>query len=515
MTKGKLVAACFVWVILVAIGAAAWKLIFKPARQQAQEAVQAEELAAREAARREQLELAGSESRYKHTVNLHLDSFSGYAVLRSEPFGEELRNAGIRLNLVDDGADYTARLAALKSGEAQMAAFTIDALIKTSSKMNDLPATIVALIDETTGADAIVAYTEKIPNVDALNAAEMKFVLTPDSPSETLARVVMSRFDLTKLGTDPFVSVNDAEEVFKRYKNSKPTDPVAYVMWEPYVSQMLTNPATHVVVDSSRFPSTIVDVIVAGRDFLLKQPDVVREVVKAYMTSVYQYRERERMLSLVIADAQATGSPLTPEQAAKLVDGIWWKNTQENLAHMGLLPDKPLPHVEDMVANLIGILKSTGGIDRDPTDGKANYWFYSKVFEDLRDFHPGSKSETVRDIRLPALSESQWSELTSIGTAKVPPLVFARGTDRLTSRAQVVLDELAANLNSTRFYVSIVGNASKQGNLEQNQRLAESRAEVARTYLIDKGVDQNRIRAVGSEPSGTTSVTFKLGQLPY
>ena len=89
------------------------------------------------------------------------------------------------MNLHDDGADYAARIRALQAGDAQLAVFTIDALLKASAELNEMPATIVALVDETTGADAIVAYKSKVPNIDALNAAETRFVLTPSSPSET------------------------------------------------------------------------------------------------------------------------------------------------------------------------------------------------------------------------------------------------------------------------------------------------------------------------------------------
>jgi outer membrane protein OmpA-like peptidoglycan-associated protein len=325
----------------------------------------------------------------------------------------------------------------------------------------------------------------------------------------------MSRFNLEQVSDNPFDQVTDASEVFARYKNSKPSDNVAYILWEPYVSQVLSNPATHVLADSSQFPSTIVDVIVASRDFVLKNPDVVRDFVKAYLTSVYDHRERQQMLNLVINDAKATGSPLSDQQANKLVDGIWWKNTQENLSHMGLLENQSLPYMEDMVTNLISILESTGGMKQDPASGQANLWFYSKALEELRDFHPGTQLETVRDIQLPPLREEQWSQLTSVGTAKVRKLVFPRGTANLTSISKGILDELAANLNSTRFYVSIVGDASLIGDQAQNAKLAEARAQTAQDYLISKGVDKNRIRAVGSEPSGSTSVTFKLGQLPY
>lgn len=515
MSKGKLVAVCFVWLMLLGIGAVAWKLIFVPARLSVEQQQAQEQAKQQEKVRRDKLENAGSPSRYRHQINLHLDSFSGYAVVRSDTFSKELAQRGIRLNLHDDEADYPARIRSLQSGDAQFAVFTIDALIKTSAELGELPATIVALVDETIGADAIVAYKSQIPNVDGLNSSDTRFVLTPDSPSETLARVVMSRFQLNQLTEKPFIEARDAGEVFARYKQAKPTEKVAYVLWQPYVSQMLKNPLTHVVIDSSHFPSTIVDVIVANRDFVLKNPDVVKEVVESYLTSVYRYRNRPDMVQLVTQDAKATGSPLTGEEADKLVDGIWWKNTQENLAHTGHRAGKPLPHVEDMIANITDVLQSTGAIAKDPTEGNPNYLYYAKVFEELQNFHPGEDREDVRSIDLPALDDSQWEKLTEVGTARVPSLVFARGTDRLTQRSLSVLDELAGKLTTTRFYVLIRGNASTVGDLEQNKLLAERRAQAAHEYLIEKGVDRNRIRAFGGPPSGTTSVTFMLGQLPY
>ena len=96
------------------------------------------------------------------------------------------------------------------------------------------------------------------------------------------------------------------------------------------------------------------------------------------------------------------------------------------------------------------------------------------------------------------------------------PPVFARGTSTLTSRSQTVLDELMENLeNWPQYYLLIRGNASLEGDLEANRALARARAKAAEAYLIQNGVSQNRVRALGGEPSGTTSVSFVLGQTPY
>ncbi len=514
MSKGKLLAVSMVWLVILLIGVVCWKVWFGPsiAESNSQRA-QAEAEAAR-AAREAELRRGGSDSRYQTQVSIALDGFSGYAVLRSPEFAGALRDQGIKLTLKDDGADYTKRLAALARGEVDMAVFTIDALVKTCAESNSLPATIVAVIDETVGADAIVSYKEVFANVDALNTPETRFVLTPNSPSETLARVVMSRFQLDQLPENPFIEMRDAAEVVAKYKKSKPTDPVAYVVWEPYITQMLKNDRVGVIVDSSRFPATIVDVLVASDDYIAKNSDTATALVRAYLQANYKYRTTEDRIALIMKDAAADAA-LTHEEATRLVDGVWWKNTQENLAHAGIRNGTRLPHLEDIIAGITRVLIDSGSIERDPTDGNPNYLYNDNVLRELADFHPGVENEEIRGTEMPALSDAQWSSLVEAGTAKAPTLIFARGTPTLTERSRKLLDELAGTLQSTRYYVIVRGNASLRGDAAANKKLAEQRALEVERYLSQHGVDTDRIRAVGVEPSGSTSVSFLLGEVPY
>jgi outer membrane protein OmpA-like peptidoglycan-associated protein len=281
---------------------------------------------------------------------------------------------------------------------------------------------------------------------------------------------------------------------------------------------MLDNENMHVVVDSSRFIGYIVDVVVTSRDYAQKNYDVVRDLLGSYFIAAYHYRQQ--MDELVLEDAKRLKQPLQPEQAQRLVEGIRWKNTQENFAHFGLLSDAKRQHIEDMIGNITKVLLQTNGIERDPTDGRATLLFYDRVLSDLQDsnFHPGLSSETIDDevIKLPALSNQEWNNLREVGELKVRRLVFARGTNRLTASSYRVLDDLVKTLNTwPQYYVQVRGNASTRGDLEANRVLAENRARVAADYLIQQGIDSDRIRAEGSQPSGETSVSFLVGEAPY
>lgn len=507
MSKGKLLAVCIVWLMLVGVGAVAWRFFIQPQQQ----------LAA-EKEREAQIETTSGQSRYRSTIQLGLDPFSGYAVLRSEAFQEKLREKSIRVQLMDDQADYGARIRKLQRGEIQMAAFTIDAFVKACSQIDDLPGVIVALLDETRGADAMVANKQQFPNVDALNHPDVRFVLTADSPSETLARVVISQFHLDQLSHDPFLFQRTPEQTFAHYRESKPGSREVYVAWEPFVSQMLENETMHVVIDSSRFRGYIVDVLVVSRDFLSKNESVVQDVVGSYFAAIYQHRGD--MLSLVQADAQQQQMELTPEQAKKLVAGVHWKNTIENFAHFGILEERSRQHIEDMIANITGVLTRTGAIPKDPTDGAPAKLFNQRILQHLQasDFHPGLQSETLEQegTILPVLSDEDWSNLREIGELNVPALVFARGTAALQPSSQVVLDELVRTLNTfPQYYVLIKGDATRRGNVEANRQLAEQRAKAAADYLVQRGIHQSRVHALSVEPTGEASVSFVLGEAPY
>lgn len=511
MSKGKLLALCMVWLVIIGVGAMAWKWIIAPSRENAQQAQEEEDR-----------NKTSDPSRYDHQISFALDSFSGYAIIRSQTFHNELAKKRIKLNLVDDNADYGKRFAGLKSGEHKMAAFTIDSLVKANAQAGDDPAVIVAIIDETRGADAMVAYKSIVPNIDALNHADTRFVLTPDSPSETLTRVVMTRFNLDNLSDDPIRPVNDANEVYNLYRDSSPNTRDVYVLWEPFVSKvLLENPEMHIVVDSSQFTGYIVDVIVASRDFLRKKPDIVREILGCYFRAAYEHRGN--MLSLVMEDAKSSSAPLTNEQAQRLVDGIWWKNTKENFAHFQLqdYPGRSLQFLEDSIGNITSVLMKSGVINNDPTSGRPSSLFFSQPLRQLMEseFHPGLGDETVRkdQIELPELSESQWNQLIDVGggTLDVDSLVFPPSRSDLTASSKAILDDLAQKLQTARYYLLIKGNASRRGNPEKNRIVAEARAQSAVRYLISKGIAKQRLRGVGVAPGGTTTVSFVLGELPY
>jgi len=511
VSKGKVVLVAIVWLILLAVGVSIWRLVIFPIRSQQ------EQQAAQQQADQEIAATSGT-SRYKHEVQLGLDSFSGYAILRSEEFRKQLADRGIRIKNIDDGANYAKRAQDLESGALQMAAFPADALLKIFAKMDYPAATIVAILDETRGADAMVAYKSKFPDVDRLNRPEVRFVLVGDSPSETLARVVMQDFELDQLGANAIVTVDSPEALMARYRAATPSTNDVYVTWEPYVSQILANDQLGVLVDSSRFTGYIVDTLVVSRDYLLKNGPVVESVLEAYFTALYAYRDEATLTQLLLEDAKQTKQALTKEQAGRLVQGIQWKNTQENFAHFGKRSGAVV-HIEDMLARISNVLAKAGSVPEQAIDAQFNRYFFDRPLENLqtRNFHPGLASESVREeAQLQALSDAQWNQLVTVGTLSVPELVFLRGSANLSDQSRRTLDELFLKLQAwPQYYLIIRGNASQAGDMQANLKLAEERGQAALKYLLGLGIPQERMRVMTGEITGQTRVAFVVGQLPF
>lgn len=512
-TKVKILMALVVWLSILSIVVFWWKNYYAPKQVEVQQK-QAKEL--EEQQRELIIKKTSSSSRFKYNLNFCADSFSGYSIFRSSSFKEEAAKFEIKMNIIDDNADYISRIKKLANGEIDMAVFTIDSLIRASSEIKDMPASIVAIVDETKGADAFVASKIKFPNTDSLNTKELKIVCVKDSPSEMLARVVGS--NLNNFSDDVFEFKNNMDDVYKEYQITKPNDPKVFVLREPYVSKVLDNPDYHSLVNSGKY---IVDVIVARRSLIVQNQPLVQNVVKSYLSSLY--KEKENMHSLVASDSNLYINSINEDQAKKLVSKIWWKNTQENFAHFGFINGN-VKHIDELCSDLMAVLTKTNSIQFDPSNGNTNNWYYDGIVKSLFDssWHPGfatvsESGETIRqEISLKSLTEDEWKKLVPVASFQAPKLVFARGSSKLSDSNSAILDKLAQSLNNLpHCYMIVCGNHMLGGNEQANKKLAEERVQSTIKYLSEKGIDKSRMNSVISSSNGSSTVSFTLGEFPY
>lgn len=518
--KRNILAIGMVWLLVLGAAAAGYRLFLEPYFQQ------------------DLVKATGSDGQYDQSVNLTLDAFSGYSVLRSAPMANLLRQDRIKLNIRDDGADYVSRIKALKKQKTDLAVFTVDAFLYAGAELGSYPASIVMVIDETVGADAIVAFKQEVPNLQALDRGDAQIVATPSSPSEFLARTMIATLALPQLPTDWLEEEDGAEKVFERLRTASDQERgFAYVLWEPFVSKALDQPDVHVLLDSSRMKGYIVDVLVASREFIRDQPDVVQKIIEAYSRAAYSYRQNpDGMVRLVQADAKAGGAALTKTEAQKIVDGVQWKNTLENYAHFAVVDNANggnLDPLDDTIAKIADVLVRTGALEANPIEGKASSIYYDGFLKKMHaaGFHPGKQVDILEGLgpdtddlapartsaTLPPLTDDEWQKLETVASMRVEAVSFRRGTAVLSAFSQTELDALSRRFKALpSYYMKVVGHTRKEGDAAANARLASARAEAVRAYLVERGVDPNRLKSQrGKEGSEQAEVSFVLGQKPY
>ncbi len=477
----------------------------------------------------------GSAGKYKHKVRIAVDGFSGYCILRSPEMTKRLSGLGVKMVLVDDGADYRKRLKALSKGDVEMAVFPVNSFIQCGALAGDFPASIVYIIDETKGADAIIANKNYVASIDDLNSSAARIVVTPDSPSEFLARVMIASFNLPNLPESKWmIKANGSAAVYKKFRGESGRKPMAFAMWEPDVSKALRDRDAHVLLDSSKLQGYIVDVLVVQREFLIDNYDVVKEVVESYARTAYS--NQARMLEVVMKDAKALGDNIGKSDAQQMVNGIQWKNTLENYAHFGVQDDAhSLENIEDIILKITDVLIKTGVLESDPVDGKTRSLYFNRIVKEMKDsgFHPGRELNVISGIdlggdneelrqsrKLAKLTNAQWNSLCEVGALRVKPINFGRGTSRINIQSQHDLRTLAGTLNSwPQYYLTVTGRVRPGGDAQSAMRLAKSRAEATATVLMDNGVAPERIRTLAeiadSDSASAQSVSFIVGQRAY
>ncbi len=464
--------------------------------------------------------LTGSTPSIQHQVKLALDSFSGYCILRSPELSRRLENRGIKITPVDDGADYRQRIRSLRTGSVQMAVFPINSFIQNGVELGSFPGTIVYIIDETQGADAILSNDAQISTIQDLNRKDARIVLTPGSPSEFLARVMLASFELPALPRDFIIEAQGSAEVLARYQKDGKHQPWAYVMWEPDVSRAKHLSGTKVLLDSSKVQGYIVDVLVVQREFLLEHEDLVRQVVESTIEAASYYRMR--MPECIIEDSKLIGETITRKDAEQITKGVQWKNLLENYAHFGLLKNShSIESLSQSIAKIVDVLVQTGVLTDAGQVGPLSSLYYDQILKDIqkdRNLANKDASEEVRDMHPPqALSESAWKSLKPVGVLRIAPILFGRGTARLNVKSEQDLQSLARTLNSwPHYYLKVTGRTRPSENQQAAEALAKARAEAAVDKLVEFGVARERLRtqfelASRDDVSGQ-SVLFIVGE---
>jgi outer membrane protein OmpA-like peptidoglycan-associated protein len=432
----------------------------------------------------------------KGTLSIGVDNWIGYFPLCSRVMTRRMREAGYLLRCEDDQADYRSRFRRLKSGEIQFAVATVDSYLLGGAEQ-DFPGTIVAVIDESKGGDALVARRQTAASLDQLRQAEdLSIAYTPASPSEYLLRAIGSHFNLP-LDQYRRVETDGSSEALAKLLEGEAD---AAVLWEPDVSRALSDPALVKLIGTEDTERLIVDVLLVGRSFSQERPEVVRALLERYFKVQRLYRDHPDRLTEDVIES----TDLSERQVAAMLRGVSWATLSENaLVWLGAAGRGPFAEegLVETIEGAVGILVDNGAIDADPLpDGDpyriTNRQFVEGLFDDLGS--PGAAPQReARDF--PPLDDEGWARLKEIGTLRMEPISFRSATADLDYQGKLQLDEAAERLAYyPNFRILVKGHTGLHGDPKANLDLSRERAEaVVRYLMVTYGIDPDRIRGLG------------------
>jgi outer membrane protein OmpA-like peptidoglycan-associated protein len=442
----------------------------------------------------ERRQVAQSDARHtRGKLVIGVDNWVGYFPLCSSEMQRRVRADGYLLQCDDDQADLPARLNRLRSGEIQFAVATVDAYLKNGGAAG-FPGTVVAVIDESKGGDAIVAWQDKLASLDALKRpVPPPIAFTPNSPSEHLLRVAAAHFDVPALKQPGAwrVETQGSSQALQHLLSRK-TD--AAVLWEPDVSRALATPGVIKLLSTGDADKLIVDVLIAGRP-VLQQDEVVQMLLKHYFDTLNHYRDRPDQLERDVAAA----TKLPSASVRAMLAGVQWIGLNDNHDHwlgaraQGLV---------DVIGSSLRILQEARAISGNPLPNEDPYRIVNSQFAAALHAQSGSAANGA-NLSLPVvfqpLDEAGWSRMREVGTLKPFQVGFRSGTAELGVEGREALDQVMDVLRHyPSFRLKVAGHTGTNGDADQNRQLSAERADAVVRYLnVTHAIDLNRMRVLG------------------
>ncbi len=452
------------------------------------------------------------------TVVLAVDDWVGYFPLCSPEMKKRMRSRGYGIKCENDQANYPERMKKLKEGKIDFAVATVDSYLLSGAPLN-FPGSIVAVIDESKGGDAIVARKDFASNIDDLKKQQgFKVAFTPGSPSEHLLRAVGAHFDVPlfreAIGSWR-VETSGSEAALKKLLNGDV--PVA-VLWEPNVSRAIADPKFVKILGTENTDKLIVDILIANREYLKDQRAAVDLFLANMFRTLKYYRDNPDILAQHIMEE----TKLNKREVETMLKGVAWASLYENAIKWFGVSGGSGVGGEAVVATIEGtllILTANKNFANNPLPGGDPYRImYSDpiaalhkqgitdqfgVSAQLSVGAQAAEPQNSLEKRFAELTPEGWGRLKQVGTLQSRPITFQSGSSALTYDGQLEIEKSAASLSHyPHFRILIEGHTGKSGDPEMNMQLSQSRAEAVAQYLqVTFNIDPNRMRAVGKGSS--------------
>jgi NitT/TauT family transport system substrate-binding protein len=184
----------------------------------------------------------------------------------------------------------------------------------------------VLALDDSAGGDGIVARKE-IKSITDLRGK--KVAMNEGSVSQFFLNVLLKEAGLSQKDLNVVnMKQGDAGAAFVAEKVD------AAVTWEPWLSKGKAAPHGHILVDSSKTPGLITDVLIFRRDVIEKRPREIQGIVNAWNKAVAYWEKNQTEANEIMA--KGVGDWLKdPKVFAEVLTGVKFYNRDANVKFFG------------------------------------------------------------------------------------------------------------------------------------------------------------------------------------
>jgi outer membrane protein OmpA-like peptidoglycan-associated protein/ABC-type nitrate/sulfonate/bicarbonate transport system substrate-binding protein len=453
----------------------------------------------------------------QNPLKVSIVSFHGYAPalvangssLKTVP-GSTFAKKGVYVDFVIQD-DIPTLATIFTSGAAQCAWRTSDfwAQEQPNLRAAGLDGRAVMIVDNTQGADAIIAKDPRIQRVEDLADRTVALLQYTPSHGMVIDAVDNSSLSARKKTSVKYVYIN-ADEGTAGVRAAFTSGQVdAAALWDPDLSLAVKAvPGAHVVYSTKTATNLIYDVIVCDSKVLNNPANeaAIQAFVAGWLEGVVEAEKNPEAAVDALVKTEEFFTLLTKEEGRAFTKGLFdnlvWTGLEDNLRILGLVGGTN--HYERVYKRFDGIYRAAGALANPnaPVINPQDSFDY-RFIKSLMSAAPAAQEEAKKP-------EFTFSESESQKVAKQPAMVtkpvmvnFASGAAELTKRAQKTIDEEMVPLieSNGSAYFEVSGNTDSTGSRSVNQKLSLERANGVVKYLVEQWeFDASRFRVVGNGP---------------
>lgn len=363
----------------------------------------------------------------------------------------------------------------------------------------------VMIVDNTRGADAIIARDPSIRKVEDLAGKKVALLQFTPSHGMTIDAVDNSSLSARRKQSIEyvFIAAEDGLGGVRAALESGSVD--AAVLWDPDLSLALRATKGHVVYSTKTASNLIFDVIVCDQRVLddAQGAAAVQKLVTGWMKGVDVAKADPNGAVDALVATEEFFTLLAKDEGKPFVKGLFdnllWTGVADNARILGL--SGGTNHYARVYQRFDQIYRAAGALANPKSPVIPPQDSFDTRF--IRSLYDASTTAQVEAKKTETFTEQAREEAVQAPAEVTKPVVvnFASGQAALTKRAEKIIDTDMVPFieNNGSAYFEISGNTDSTGNAAINNRLSQARAEAVVDYLVRQWeFPRERFKIVGN-----------------